>query len=178
MRFIKGDFKDIQCNDISVETTCHKKEIADSDFYPSAEIAWTRDNNKSRSTTTTANRLDKENSGKYSQIRGLVSKPRITNEESGDSGDKISSSHKENEVNRTNDPTFSPPLARQLFSKHGLFDCEEIEEDHQLTSANKHQDCLKKDENSEKVSLSLHKISEAPESRSSNSSSKTLFITS
>lgn len=160
MRFIKGDFKDLQCNDISVETTCHKNGVVDSDYYPSAEIACTRDNLKSLSTTTTANRLDKENNMKYSLVKGLISNQILMNEDHEE---------QENGSDCKNDPTFSPPLARQLFAKHGLFDIEEMEDDQPLDLVEGHPDWFEEEDN-RKIPLSLQKISEAPESNSSISS--------
>ncbi|CAI2369532.1 unnamed protein product [Moneuplotes crassus] len=160
MRFIRGDFKDIQCNDISIESNCKQKQIADSDFYPSAEVVCTRDNMKSLSTTTTANRCDKENSGRLSNINGLVSHTCLS---------KLNTEEKEN-IGK--DETFSPPLARQLFTKHGLFEIEELEDDKQGEINLQNFDWLEEEEKEEKKFPSLQKITEAPDSHSSSSPSR------
>jgi len=164
IKFFKGDFKDIQTNDICGDTTCNKKEVVDLDIYPSAEIACTRDNIKLINTTMTENKW--ENSGSHPQMKELVSKQRITHWEN----EEQNFPHHKEYCN--NDPTFSPPLARQLFAKHGLSDIEEIDNDQQFNFVNNQQNLFIEEENRDIIQLSLQKISEAPESHSSNSSSK------
>lgn len=169
MRFLKGDFKDIHCNDISLEEGKLEKDNSDSDTYPSAEIAWTRDNIKSLSTTTTANRLDKDHGDRYSQVKGLISNKRLRNWNKNENNSSERSGDKENQ-NLSNDATFSPPLARQLFSKHGLFDIQEMDDDQPVDFDGKHPEWFRDQESQEKEKTSLKKIIEAPESNSSNSS--------
>lgn len=118
MKFQKGEFRDIKCNDINIETDSKIKDVSVS--YPSGDIVCTRDNIKSLSTTTTINKIEGENSGKCSYIRGLRVNRCYTSKKCEQ--DKISEESKSQILDGDSDSAFSPPLARQLFTRHELFD--------------------------------------------------------
>ena len=118
MKFQRGEFRDIKCNEINIETDSKFKDVSVS--YPSGDIVCTRDNIKSLSTTTTINKIDRDNSGKWSYIRGLQINRCNTSKKWQQ--DKISEESKSQILDGDSDSAYSPPLARQLFSRHDLFD--------------------------------------------------------
>lgn len=117
MRFLKGDFKDLPVDEISVETDVKVKEEASSDYYPSAEVHGL----KSLSTTTTANRVEKDTSWKFQHLGAF--RMHINNTKEYSEINEESGSEQEEPVGNA---VLSPPLARQLFSKHDLFDTEVV----------------------------------------------------
>ena len=134
MKFQKGEFRDIKWNEINIETDSKLKD--ESVSYPSAEIACTRDNIKSFSTTTTLNKLDRENSSKWSYIRGLRFNKCNTDQ---CEQDKISEESKSQLLEGDSDSAYSPPLARQLFSRHELFDNTELVDTHESAKFIRHE---------------------------------------
>jgi hypothetical protein len=84
----------VKLNDISVESQKKHKNFDEYEFYPSAEVACKRDNIKSISTTTTANRIDNNKSDKYSKIIELIPNSSLAN--SNNEKQKDNSNDKEN----------------------------------------------------------------------------------
>lgn len=119
MKFQKGEFKDADFDKDDSSSTEKQKESSVS--YPSADIIKTRV--KSLSTATTLNKFDKDTSGKYTKFGRLNGHHYWATQEIEQIPEETRTNNDEYYLN---DLTSSPPLARQLFAKHDLFDTEQI----------------------------------------------------
>lgn len=119
------------------------------------------------STTTTAHVFDKENSGKYSNIKGFKRSALFTSQVLDEETVGEDESHSGTPAQDSN---LSPPLARQLFSKHELFGSEEqlLHNDELLGRRNKWFDT----EETSPDNQNLKPINEDPESSHESSLSK------
>ena len=122
MKFQKGEFKDADFETIKPEPQTEDKQKESSVSYPSADVIKTRI--KSLSTNTTLNWFEKDTSAKYPKFGRLAQYSYYTSQKVDNIQEESKSNTKDN--TNVNDATLSPPLARQLFAKHDLFDSEEI----------------------------------------------------
>lgn len=191
MRFLKGDFQELKLEDISIDTKLKERCTPESEVFPSAEEVWTKDNIKSLSTTTTANRIGAKNSGKKANSKKLKSNEQLLTARNKifqyDLNVQQPLSNKlrkfGNEItkeingfnsngNAQNDMNLSPPLARQLFTRHDLSAEEELIDSEEKSNIF----CLENsttDQNKKKFNKAiLKKIIETDETPSSPSCEK------
>jgi hypothetical protein len=102
----------------------------------------------------------KENSEKCSQVRAVRARKSLTNSTREERLKSITDD-KENKETNLKDPSFSPPLARQLFTKHALFETQESQEQN---IGFKCSEWFKDNEQSSEKGSFLKKINEVPES--------------
>lgn len=122
MRWEKGDFRNIACEEINCKTNENIQNITASPKSEDAPL--TVDKTKTLSTATTANKFDKNNSSKSSYLWGMkLDNLSILNKIQQNETIEENTNTDLEEMNET---AYSPPLARQLFSSMNWLTFEDL----------------------------------------------------
>lgn len=118
----KGDFRNIEGEEIKSKNDPNNQDETTSPKSEDAQL--TMNKTKTLSTTTTANKFDKNNSSKSSYLCGLA----INNlsQLNRIQQNEATQENTNTELEEVNETAYSPPLARQLFSSMNCVTFEDL----------------------------------------------------